>query len=141
MATVSQLTVKYVPKEYIHDVWVKVEGMLSNALRHSSGEYNTDQLKTMIVMGTQHLLVVDDGENIKGAATICFENYPNERNAFITAVGGKLIANEDTWKQLEAWCKHAGCTKLRGFAFESVARLWKKRFNIETVYLVVEKKL
>ncbi len=135
------LTVRYVPKEYIVTIWNKVEGFLSNAMRHSAGEYNTDQLKVMLIMGTQHLLVVEDGNDIHGAATICFENYPNERIAFMTAVGGKMIANMDVWGQFENWCKNNGCTKVRGFAFESVARLWKKRFGVETVYLVVEKKL
>jgi hypothetical protein len=138
---VSALSVKYIPKEYIVQVWPRVEGMLSNALRHSAGEYDMSQLKTMLVMGTQHLLIAESDNNIHGAATICFENYPNDRIAFVTAIGGKMIANMDIWKQFEDWCKFNGCTKVRGFAFESVARLWKKKFDVDTVYLVVEKKL
>jgi hypothetical protein len=135
------LTVRYVPKEFIQGAWPSVEGMLSNALRHSAGEYNMDQLKSMLVMGVQHLLVADDGEQVRGAATIAFENYPNDRIAFVTAIGGRMIANMEIWKQFEDWCKSNGCTKVRGFAFDSVARLWKKKFNVDTVYVVVEKKL
>jgi hypothetical protein len=93
----------------------------------------------MLTSGVQHLLVAEINGEVHGAATICFEQYPNERIAFVTAIGGYMIANKDIWKQFENWCKNNGCTKVRGFAFESVARLWKKRFDVDTVYVVVEK--
>ena len=135
------MQVKQVPIEFIQHVWPKVEPMLDRAMKHSAGEYNNDQLKVMLVNGLQTLLVAQDGDEIVGATTIAFENYPNDRIAFVTSIGGYMIANQDCWKQFEAWCKSMGCTKVRGFAFESVARLWKKQFDIDTVYLVVEKKL
>jgi hypothetical protein len=115
--------------------------MLDLAMKHSAGEYSTEQLKVMLVNGLQTLLVADDNGEFKGAATIAFENYPNDRIAFVTAIGGRMIANQEIWRQFENWCRANGCTKVRGFAFESVARLWKSRFNVEPVYLVVEKKL
>lgn len=133
--------VKQVPTQFIHHVWPSIKPMLEKALAHSAGEYNTEQLKVMLVCGSQTLLISENDGEITGAATVSFENYPNDRIAFITSIGGKMIANKEVWDQFEVWCKNNGCTKVRGFAFESVARLWKKVFGVETVYLVVEKKL
>lgn len=136
------MKIKHVPIDYIYVVWPQVEPMLAKAMEHSKGEYNLEQLKVMLTTGMQELIVaVDDEDNIKGAATICFENYPNDRIAFMTSVGGRLLTNKSCWESFEGWCKSRGCTKVRGFAFESVARLWKQKFDVDTVYLVVEKKL
>jgi len=33
-------------------------------------------------------------------ATVSFANYPKNRVAFITLIGGKLISNQDTFAQL-----------------------------------------
>ena len=133
--------VRHVPLEFIQHVWSDVEPMLEKAMAHSAGEYDTAQLKVMLVNGMQQLLVVEDKGKIRGAATIAFENYPNDRIAFMTSVGGRMITDKECWNQFESWCKSRGCTKVRGFAFESVAKLWKQKFGVKTVYLVVEKEL
>ena len=135
------LIVRQVNPIFIHTIWAQVESMLEKALEHSSGEYNVDQLKVFLVQGLQTLLVAEDDGKIYGAATISFENYPNDRIAFMTAIGGKMIASKSCWEQFCNWAKANGCTKVRGAAFEEVARLWHQRFGVESVYIIVEKKL
>jgi hypothetical protein len=135
------MIVRQVNPIFIHRLWPDVKPMLDKAMEHSAGEYDTEQLKVMLVNGSQTLLVAEDEGKIYGAATIVFENYPNDRIAFITSIGGKMLANKNIWNQYEAWCKANGCTKTRGYAFEAVARLWKKRFGMEPTYIIVEKKL
>jgi hypothetical protein len=68
--------------------------MLSNALRNSAGEYNMEQLKTYLTLGIQNLIVSLDGDTVHGAATIAFENYPNDRIAFVTSIGGKFVTSK-----------------------------------------------
>ena len=133
--------VQYVDVMYIHQVWDLVEPFLEKGLMRSGGEYTADQLKVFLVTGAQRLLVAVEDENVKGAASIEFINYPNERVAFVTAVGGKMLATKEVWEQFEGWCKQNGATMVRGAAFESVARLWKKAFDVEQRYVIVEKKL
>lgn len=136
------MQVQYINPMYIHQVWNLVEPFLTKGLARSGGEYTADQLKVFLVSGDQQLLVaVDEDGKICGAAAIQFINYPNDRVAFVTSIGGKMIANLDIWQQFETWCKQSGATMVRGAAFESVARLWKKAFGVEQRYVIVEKKL
>lgn len=135
------MKVQYVEPKYLHYVWKDVEPFLAKAMEHSGGEYDLQQLKVFLVQGLQSLLIAIDDNGIKGAATIEFINYPNERVAFITAIGGKMIANKDVWKQFEDWLAASGATLVRGAAFESVARLWRRAFGFENRYVMVEKRL
>src|SRR3990167_5085939 len=88
--TNHKLIVRYVNPNFIAQMWPKVEDMLEAALKHSAGEYTAEQLKVMLVNGSQFLLVAEDGEKIHGAAAIAFQNFPNDRIAFMTAIGGKM---------------------------------------------------
>lgn len=115
--------------------------MLTRALEHSGGEYSIDQLQFMLVRGEQCLLVVERDGAIVGAAAVTFENYPAARVAFITAVGGKMISNQEVYGQLVEWCQSNGCTKIRGAARESIARLWKQKFGFEQRYIIVEQSI
>jgi hypothetical protein len=135
------IQVQYINPMYVHQVWHLVEPFLAKGLVRSGGEYTVDQLKVYLASGEQQLLIATEDGQINGAATVQFINYPNERVAFITSVGGKMIANQDVWTQFEVWCKQSGATMVRGAAFESVARLWKKAFGVEQRYVIVEKKL
>lgn len=142
MGDAMTLTVKYVHPNHIPLLWPQVQKMIEKALEHSAGEYTAEQLKVMLMSGAQSLLVAEgEDKKIYGAATISFENYPNDRIAFITSIGGKMLADKDIWKQFEDWCVANSCTKARGAAFEAVARLWHKRFGMEQIYVIVEKSL
>ena len=123
---------------HIASIWPSVESYLEGAMMHSAGEYNLDQLKSMLAMGNQSLFViVDDTQGIVGAATVATENYPNACIAFVTAIGGRAIASEDNFALLADRLRTLGYTAIRGAAFESVARLWRK-FNAKEIYRVVE---
>lgn len=117
--------------------WPRIERYLAAAFEHSAGEYSLEQLRCFLTSGIQILLVVKDGEEIHGAVTIATESYPNASVAFVTAVGGKAIANPENFAQLFAWCKSRGFTRIRGAAFEQVARLWR-RFGAKEIYRTVE---
>jgi len=136
------MKVHQVEPQYLHYVWGGAAPYLEKALEHSGGEYSLEQLKVFLVQGHQALLIATDEENsIKGAATVEFINYPNDRVAFITAIGGKMIANQNVWGQFEDWLRLNGATTVRGAAYESVARLWRKAFKFENRYIMVEKRL
>ena len=135
------MNIQQVHPTFVCQVWPRISSMLSRALEHAGGEYSLDQLQFMLVRGEQYLLVVEDGEDIVGAASVAFQNYPSARIAFITAVGGKLISNQEVYGQLVDWCKANGCTKIRGAARESIARLWKQKFGFEQRYIIVEQQL
>ena len=134
------LDLKIVPTTHIQQSWDDVEQLLASAMEHSAGEYDINQLKVMLTKGTQTLLVGVNSENkIKCALTIEWINYPNDRVAFITAIGGRTCKN--SWNQFIEWVKINGGTKIQGAAYESVARLWKRSYGFENRYIIVERKV
>jgi hypothetical protein len=131
-----------VPTQFVNQMWGQVEAHIKSAEEKFGGaEYTTDQIKVYLVTGQWMLLVaVDEGDVVHGAATINFVNYPNDRVAFVTAIGGKLVTNPDTFKQMSDIFKANGATKIQGVAKEAIARLWK-RFGFEEKAILVEVKL
>lgn len=132
--------VQVVSPNYIHLVWDKVKDYLQNAMDHSGGEYKLDHLKMFLVQGVQTLLVVvDEDNNIETAWTIEWLNFPDDRIAFITAIGGST--KKENFEQFCNWARANGATAIRGAAFEAVARLWKLKYGFEKTYVMVEKRL
>ena len=100
-----------------------------------------EQIKLLVCMG-QWLLVVaaDDNNELHGAATVSFINYPNDRIGYITSIGGRLIANKKTFGELCEILKTRGATKIQGLGRPSIVRLWR-RLGFEPISTLVEYKL
>ena len=135
-------TVKVVAPNFIYDVWNDVESYLNASINVSGGDFTLDQLKFSLGRGEQTLLVsVNEQNKINGAMTVEFNNRPNDRVMFITALGGNGIVNDETFSQVESWAKSQGATKASAWAQEAQARLYKIKANFNTVRMVVEKDL
>jgi hypothetical protein len=131
------MKIQYVPLEYVSQTWPLVEQYISSALEHGHGEYTTEQVKVYLVTGQWTLYVaVDDAGALHGAGTVCFNNMPNDRVAFVTTIGGRLFTSQDTWQQFVDLLKARGATQVEGAARESIARLWK-RYGFEEKYRIV----
>lgn len=114
--------------------------MLAKAMAHSGGEYSLEQLKVFLVQGKQTLCVgAEEDLVIKCAMAVEWINHPNDRIAFITAIGGKT--DKKGFSEFEQWVKTNGGTKIQGAAFEAVARLWKRAYGFENRYIIVEKRI
>ena len=121
----------------VQQAWNDVAPLLASAMVHVDGEYTLDQLKVMLVDGKQTLLVlVDEDNKIQTAFTIEWIDYPNDRVAFLTAIGGKTDLN--AFNQFKDWVKASGGTKIQGATFESVARLWKMKLGFKHKYTIME---
>ena len=141
------LSIRSVGIEYVAQTWPFVEGFLKEALEKGepvpewSDNYDLSHVQGFITAGTWALLVaVDENNVIHGATTVSFANYPKNRVAFITLIGGKLISNKDTFEQLSNILRLAGATKIQGMARPAIARLWK-RYGFEERTTLVEVKL
>lgn len=134
------LVIRPVDSSYVQQVWPMVEGYLQSALEKDGTctDYNIHHIQSFLANGQWLLLVaVDEQNQIHGAGTVSFINYPLSRVAFITAIGGKLISNDNTFEQLKAVLKQRGATKIQGYGREAIVRLWK-RFNFEPRNTLVE---
>ena len=131
------LEVRHVPIQYVNQAWPMVERFIADAVEFGGDDYTLEQVRVYVTTG-QWLLVVAVTEEgvIKGAATVSFHNYPNDRVAFVVAIGGKLFTSQDTWQQFVDLLKSRGATRVEGAARESIARLWK-RYGFEEKYRIV----
>jgi len=135
------LTIKSVPITYFHQTWPLVERFLADALKWGEDDYTIEQAKAYLARGDWMLLVaVDEKNNVHGATAVSFNNMPNDRVAFVVAIGGKLISSKDTYEQFTALLKGYGATKIQGAARESIARLWT-RYGFKERYRIVEAKI
>jgi len=122
-------------------MWPRIEKYVQSAMKHSQGDYTIDQIRLLVNTGQWLLMVaIDEQGEVHGAATSSFLNYPNSRVAFITFIGGKLISNQETFKQMSDILKQHGATKIQGMARPSIARLWK-RYGFQERTTLVEVKL
>ena len=135
------LTIQPVALTQAAQAWPLAERHILEAIPHSNGDYTLDQVKLYVNTGVWLLLVaVDENNEVHGAATVVFQNYPNDRVGFITFIGGKLISNPETFDQLCAILKAHGATKIQGMARPAIARLWA-RYGFEERVMLVEAKL
>lgn len=134
--------VQIVAPEYIHTIWDIVEPMLKTAfINFPNADYDVEHIKVLIIEQFQYLFVVIEDKKIIGAFTVEVINYPNHRVAHTTCMGGKGIFDKDTVKQYEDWAKLQGVTKIRAYAQDAQARLFKLKMGLEPVTHVVEKTL
>jgi hypothetical protein len=134
------MTVQIVPIDFIAEVWPRVDKFISLALSHSKGDYNAEHAKVYLTNGSWSLVIAIDETtgNISGALIVEFINRPNNRIAFIVAIGGKGVATPEKWAQFIALMKQKGATKIEGAARASVARLWASKLNFTEKYKVME---
>lgn len=129
-----------IPTDQIAQRWQRIAPFIEDSLAHSGGDFTVDQVKVYLSSGQWLTLGVFDEQNLLGVIAVQFTNMPNDRVAFITAIGGKNITNSDTFNQFQAILKAHGATKIQGGVRESVARLWR-RLGFSQRYILVEHKL
>ena len=141
------LQVRPVSVNYIAQVWPQVKDFLQEALVKGepvpewSDNYDISHVQGFLTSGAWELIVaVDEKSVIHGCCTVSFANYPKNRVAFITLIGGKLISSQETFEQLSNILRLAGATKIQGMARPAIARLWRQ-FGFEQRTTLVEVKL
>lgn len=133
---------QYVPLEFAAQTWPRVEKFVASALAFGHGDYTLEQAKLLVCMGSWLLIVmVDDNNEIHGAATVSFLNYPNSRVGYITTIGGKLIANQKVFEEVCEILKSKGATKIQGMGRPAIVRLWNSKFGAKAISTLMELEL
>jgi len=130
-----------VSPNYIHQIWDQIETFFDRAMLAGTDDYNVDQLKMLLTEGRQTLFVIVEDEKIIGALAVEMINYPNSRVAYTSAIGGKALFDENTIKQYEDWAKSQGATKIRAWAKDAQARLYKMKMGFDISTHIVEKNI
>lgn len=128
-----------IPPEQMAQRWSSIAPFLEDALTKAVADENIDQAKVYLSSGQWLLLGGFENETLLGAVAIQFSNRTNDRVAFVTAIGGKNIINDDSIEEFRNILKSQGATKIQGLARESVARLWRRYGFVEKAILVENK--
>jgi len=129
-----------VPTNQVQRYWYLAEPLLQKALDKGNGEFVSGQLKLLLTQGQQQLLLLMKEDKCYVALTVQWVNYPNDRVAYITYIGGKNT--KAGFEQFKTWVKQNGGTAIQGSTkFESIARLWNKLYGYEKKYTLMELKL
>ena len=131
--------IQLVSPDFVSKLWDTIQPFFDASFKYSNDDYSIDQIKMLLVNGQQRLLVAVEDEKIIGASAVEFVNYPNQRVLHITSMGGKALIEPDMIKQFEDWAKSQGATKIRAFAQDAQARLYRMKMGLNTVTHVVEK--
>ena len=135
-------SVQIVASGHILGVWETVWPMLNVAIINShDADYDVEHLKVLLIKEFQLLFVVVEDNKIIGAYTVEVINHPNYKIAHTTCMGGKGVFDINTVKQYEDWCRGNGITKIRAYAQDVQARLFKIKMGLKPVTHVVEKTL
>jgi hypothetical protein len=135
------LSLHHVALQHVHQTWPLVEHFIARAQEHGGDDYTLDQIKMFVAQGQWVLVVaVDEEGKLHGAATVNFSNYPNDRIAFITFIGGKFIANQEILLQLKSMLQKMGATKIQAAVRPSMAKLLS-RTGFKERYTIVETKI
>ena len=134
------MIIQHIPTEKCAQTWPTIEKYIVDAHKQDSEDYSVDQIKSLVLTGQWILLVAIEGKVIKGAMTITFLNYPNDRIAFITATGGNMIICQDSFNQVVGIVKKFGATKVQTAVRESMSRLLN-RVGFKNRYIVAEQRI
>lgn len=135
------MRIEHVALPWVARTWPVAQPFIEDALAFSHGDFTSEQALVHVSDGRWQLFVaVDEDGAVRGAAVLNVFNRNAQRVAFILAIGGKLISNQDTFVQLKALCASFGATHIEGAARESIARLWT-RYGLTEKYRIVGVKL
>jgi hypothetical protein len=136
------ITVHHVPTHFVHKEWPLVAPFLEAALTHSeaSGEITLDQLRADLGQNRGALYTVVKDGLLVGAASVTFQNQRNARVAFVTAIGGRGLADREAAAQFFELLRRGGATRVAGAGRDSIVRLWAQ-LGLKKKYAVFEGEL
>lgn len=112
---------------YVHQVWPQVEKYLAESVKYSNGDLSLEETKVHVTSGAWALIIaVDEEYKVHGAATISYYNRTNDRVAFVTNIGGRLLADRALFSQFCDILKRNGATCIEGTVRDSLMRLWAR---------------
>ena len=121
------LSIRSVPIQFVNQVWASVGNFIEESVNFAEGEISLDETKYQIVTGNWILYIVTDEENnVHGAVTVAFFNRTDNRVAFITNIGGRLLTDRHLFAQFSDLLRQNGATCIEGNVRDSLFRLWTR---------------
>ena len=134
------MRVELVPTAFVHQHWALAEPHIAKAIEWANGDFTLDQLHADVGQGRAALYWTKEGAEVLGAAVVSFQNNRNKRVAFVLAIGGNLMADQENFDQFAVLLKQAGATHVGGAGRPAIMRLWS-RFGFKEKSILFERPL
>lgn len=125
-----------VDRRFLDRVWPVASALLEPAMAQAHGEMTMDQLEMLVRRGESHLLLWRNGDEISGAATVDFHNFPSLRVAHVSFMGGRGIVSRKNFEELRAWCAEMGASEIRAWCGATQAKLFES-VGFTDIYRIV----
>jgi hypothetical protein len=114
------------PRE-LPQVWPVVAPLLQKAIDLDPSSVTIEQVEYSVRTGRTSLLVWEESTvGITGAATVDLIDYPRERIANITLLGGRSVVQQTVFDEVCNWMRLSGATKAQCWANGSRVQLYEK---------------
>lgn len=128
------------PQE-LPQVWPTVAPMLQRAIDLDPDLITIEQVEYAVRTGRTYLLVWQDPEEgVTGAATVDIIDYPRERVAHVSLMGGKSIVRTHVFNEARNWMRYMGATTAQCWAKGSLVQMYEK-MGLTNTHQVMREKL
>ena len=128
------------PQE-LPQVWSTVAPMLQRAIDLDPDLITIEQVEYAVRTGRTYLLVWQDPEEgVTGAATVDIIDYPRERVAHVSLMGGKSIVRTHVFDEAKNWMRLMGATTAQCWAKGSLVQMYEK-MGLTNTHQVMREKL
>lgn len=115
--------ISQIPTPLVSHFWLLVQPLFESVLPHANGDFSLDDIKSRLLSGHSHLVVVRDGLEITGAVAVTYQQRTNRKVAFIAALAGNHVITLDNWTALCDIFRGHGATHIESVFRPAVERL------------------
>jgi len=116
-----------IPPSQLPQVWPTAAPMLQRAIDLEPEANTIEQIEYAVRTGRMFLLVWEEPEQgITGAVTVEFIDYPRERVAHVSLMGGKGIVRDHVFAEAMNWMRSYGATKAQCWTRGTLVDMYKK---------------
>lgn len=117
--------VSAIPSSHVLEVWPEVAVHLRKAVKRTRGKYEIDDVLMLLLNGHSQLWVAFEDE-IKGAVTTHFVQYPRKKYLFLHFCGGVdgMLWKDSMLNTLRTWAEANLCDGIEAFGRDG----WGKIF-------------
>lgn len=130
------MKVQHVSKENIYSVWGEARASLARSTAMADDEHTPEDLLDDLLNDRQRLYVIMEEKPV-GWMTVKVASFPRKKLLVVTHIGGKGVAKEEGFKQLQDIAKSYGCSQIQIFCKEAQARLWRQALKFKDTYRVM----
>jgi len=130
-------TLRLLRPEEVIERWPELSRLLDAAVKEGKGEVEVDDLRQLVLGGRMFIFATESF-----ALTCEFVTYPRKMVMVAGFGAGHVDNHADVLRTLEAFARQAGASSIQTYCRNpAMVRYYKRFFDVEPLYAVLEKQL